>query len=1803
MQLINNRYRIIDIIEETSFINSYKVIDILDNYNTIYINVLNINNIPKRIIDYLNDEFIKLKSVNNPNIINISHYSLIKYIDKEFIKEPMYFYSTEFFENGYELIKIIDTLSNDQRLEIFSNICTSLNTMHLKGIPYNGVQIENLYYDSKNSQVKLKDLLTVYLENFQLQDLSLSGFLNNHIEPDKNKDNVSDKINKDIYDLGILLMKMFDLCDYQANNKIDGKNNSLFILNIIKIIEKLIGKSNENKYENIGDVIRDINTLFNKTFSFFNLEVIEKVNLKIKLIGREYFKFEILNTYANMLKTESAINLIGIHGDTGIGKTRFLREIKHLLFMSKAKVFYDLDYENSDINNTRLPLFILKNIISQCDEEMLLKYDKESKYLNNISQLENYSLDFFKIMNTKQKFILINRLVSFIKDFAKDTPIVLIIDNLENMHPFILELFEYLFFENIKNLLLIFSYTDTTSSLDKLNLFLSKIRNSGNNYIDYKFSPLSENETSEMVKELINIPSSNVNFTTKIYHATFGNPLFISEIIKKLFFHNEIYVNKENGEWSINNINDIQIPHNIEQAMADQLKYLDEYSKELLNLLSFFKDGTSIEFLSILTNNQLDVIEKYINSLTEKGIIVKKVNDKNFVFDFNSKILKKLIYNNLNEDTRKYKHETISKVLEESNYEFDTQYNDELIYHLEKAAAYDRLVKYYIENAERYESHLIGISISYFEKALTILNKNIKDTRFYKILYKLGSLYIKDGNIKTALCCFHRAIAVSSLLNDEIYQVEIFCKIASTYLDMHEINLCVDYLSKAEIIVNKFNYLDGRFEVNLMWIKIYNMRFDFEKSLEICNNSILLSDKHSILYKGKFLKLKGNVLYSKGNIYEALEALKDSITCFESIECILKLKNDQSIITLPLNNMAKIYCFYFQDYEKALECCTKMRTVTDISGTSKSQSISIVTTGTAYFYAAEYKEAEEWLLKGYEKAKKIHNFYPSFPSMLYLCYIYLKEQHYEEAYKFYELLNKSLQEFPEECRRYNEYFRISASMFYEFGAIEKAKALVKFSLRNESKVKPIFQLHGEILNQFILLRLTDEDFEIENIFRHIMQIIYEFKSNKVRANIIKDLTFELELKNKLDLISELLYDLNFENKDENIEVIILYIKGICSKSEEKLAYLKKALNIAINIKDKNLQWRLYRNIGNHYLENDTIFFAMNFYLDACEIIKNLTMSVPEKYKFSYVQSNNMLEPFNKLIKLNYSFNKIDSSKPVEFADINSLNKLYEVFEYLHSKNILVNNNFIKSSQKVYDDLYDNKVKNYKDILTNISPNPIDNLKNIIKYLARVTLSKSIFIFSEEENGIYKPLASISSDKYNSNTKYIMDKVHASKKPILVTNNTPLLDSNLNIDLFKNKSIICIPIIMQTKFKDRKGVSINDTDSSIASINHNAKISGYLYLESDTILNNFNDNSFKICETLCPLIGFIIENQHLIVNSSIDKLTGTYMRKYMEEVIFPQIKENTPAEGSFSLLMLDIDDFKLINDKFGHQTGDYVLKKLCNIILKKLSSSYYCSRYGGEEFTILLPNTSINQAEIITENLRKCIQESKILSTKRDVTVSIGLSNYPSHGTTLQELIEKADKALYVAKENGKNTYQVWQDEFLGKVKVTDKLTGILCGNAVQDHRNVSVIVELLDLIKEDVSLEQKIYNFLGRIIEIIEAKQGILFLLSEDEIVAKYERFRFKDNFAFEYNCNDNLVKDVIAKKQGIYLIDWDSISDVDSISKMPDWKSVILIPIINSCKLKAILYLSVSTREKEFKFEDFNFVSTLGDILAGILN
>ncbi len=198
-------------------------------------------------------------------------------------------------------------------------------------------------------------------------------------------------------------------------------------------------------------------------------------------------------------------------------------------------------------------------------------------------------------------------------------------------------------------------------------------------------------------------------------------------------------------------------------------------------------------------------------------------------------------------------------------------------------------------------------------------------------------------------------------------------------------------------------------------------------------------------------------------------------------------------------------------------------------------------------------------------------------------------------------------------------------------------------------------------------------------------------------------------------------------------------------------------------------------------------------------------------------------------------------------------------------------------------------------------------------------------------------------------------------------------------------------------------------------------------EEDT----FGKPALRALDRASGLLSLIIENRFYkervietdgIVN--LDGLTGLYNHRNFQETLANELLKSQRFDHAVSLLLIDVDHFKKVNDLYGHPQGDAVLKEIAQILKKTVRAYDAAARYGGEEFAVILPHADQTQALQVAERIRKTVAGHQFRGKKADqplqITVSIGVASTPLNAKTKAELIDRADQALYLAKSEGRN---------------------------------------------------------------------------------------------------------------------------------------------------------------------------------------
>ena len=311
-------------------------------------------------------------------------------------------------------------------------------------------------------------------------------------------------------------------------------------------------------------------------------------------------------------------------------------------------------------------------------------------------------------------------------------------------------------------------------------------------------------------------------------------------------------------------------------------------------------------------------------------------------------------------------------------------------------------------------------------------------------------------------------------------------------------------------------------------------------------------------------------------------------------------------------------------------------------------------------------------------------------------------------------------------------------------------------------------------------------------------------------------------------------------------------------------------------------------------------------------------------------------------------------------------------------------------------------------------NFISDLKKLLQFI----LNQAIDITSAEKGSImlYDPeadrlnirvLAGLKDtdyqEKVNSNEiecrsfrpgEGIAGQVFLSGNPMIVNN---IREDEVFIDSETSfvRSIACIPMVV---YSDVIGV-INVTNKKG--------------------VQGFSDEDVKMLKAVADQAAVAINKAQLWDLAVTDSLTGLYVRRYFMVKLQEEIHRADRYNKIFSVIMVDLDRFKNINDTYGHDAGDRALKAISQFLQKNIRDVDAIARYGGEEFVMLIPDADKDAALCLAERLRDELSRTRVGELPQ-ITISLGVASYPADGTDIEELIKKADAAMYAAKQAGRN---------------------------------------------------------------------------------------------------------------------------------------------------------------------------------------
>lgn len=1756
MRSVNNKYLIeYEISIEENFSN-YLVID--SEKNKKYVLCILKNDFTyEKTREYLLSKFKTIRNLNFDNVINVINIEIIYSLNGIKLDKPQYGYLMEPIQSKIDTQLYLKKCNPYKKLDIFMELCTAINTLNMQGYIFDDITIKDIILipNSKNDvKVKIKNLLQNEISKFNLLNSSINSLpypynIETREEGNTNKDNVGQVIN--------LFNQIFT--EEELKNDLKELN---YIKNIYNQVNT-INKSFKLKY-----FIKDVNDKMGKNYKFFDGYILNRIETDLDIIGMEEEIKIVEKNFQKILESKEKYKIIAFSGEDGSGKSRLLEEIKYRI---KNKYFKDIictsDFKNKNMSKEDKYNTLLSYIYEKIDKNLKDKYEIYiKKFISILIEINSINNE------KKQKLQLINRMGKLINEYTMTKPFVILIDDLDEMNEVFKLFIRYIAFlgNNLENVMIIFSMNEGKRNGEFLELIndLKELEQ----YEEYKINYFNQYNTTKMIKNMLNTNEELNKLAVKIYSETLGNPQYISGVIKELYQKKTLYFDEVFLGWRTNiKVKDILIPKTLEKRLEVSISSLNKKEISVLRRLSIFETPLSEKIILEYIITEAENIEIYIE-LKSKGFLEHKISDQGIRVGFTNNLLRNILYLKISNEEKIEMHFHASIFFEEILFEAD-YYIEEFLTHLERGNSYEKAYFYTLKYAKVQE--VLGVpikSISYYKKALDYPNNSGRS----EIAINIAKLYEKNSEHEKSYEFFEKANQFA-VENDEL-EIQIYTLLEMIIIKINDITdmdtgidyslncvrrlLDIKFYPKGEVYYHYALALKYRLEYNHKLTLI-----NAEKALIICKENKIKEDVY-----GWVINTIVRVNIREGNYKEARKL------CLHSTEIFINNNNINGELFSKLV-YASICKEEGDPNEVILEQYLEINKLSNKCKVYKKEILSLIYIANIYSHEKKYGEAEKYLLRALEREREEGIDIYSFNVCNELCLLYIKLGKINLAIKYYyftKQMQKGLKLLEEEVINSNYTYALynllicNYNLAYDY--LKKIYTLI-FNTKN-------FHYKIVICNYYelMLYKCKNED-DIKNVYSKLNDKIKKLEDVdaelEIRISAIKRI---LSLGYK-EFAKELFLNIKGYPKDYNVEGMYIYIEFNFRNKNCYNFLINKALRICAYINNQEIKADIYTMIGEKYNELKCNDLAMNYYYESIALHIDMIDSLSENDKLLYLNNS----AFLKTRKLFIECLNVDLKVKMEFKKIKLVKKneeINEILKELNLINILSSKYIFKLAQNLYDKCYYNNLSDIYKVFENFSNDTISNIKNVMKYMARLILADKAMIVIENNKGENEVICTYRISDKNEINRYISLKLDSEEDMFFICNNDSRF-RKLDTKVLKDgiKACMYMKIINREKY-----------------INGSTGINARLILITNNAVNYINAESQKTIEKFKPFLTFLLEKYNLTISSTLDKLTGVYNRKYFEEALLLLLDNTRLEKSEFAVIMFDIDDFKGVNDNYGHQTGDEVLVKLTKEVKKCIGKGDIIGRYGGEEFIVLLPNVNKEKAINMAERIRDNVEDARILGDKRKVTISMGIAMSAYEPLNSEEIIERADQALYKAKHEGKNRCILWKNNYGISSNTNNELTGVLSGNATKDYNLALILKEVANVVKYGCDKEEKKYKFILKIMQVIECETATIFIVKDKKIVNMYSKERSKENWYVVEKFNFKLIYKTIEEEKGSYLVDWESMDNYNHYG-IPDWKSICITPIIWNDQILAVLYLSVSVNKKEFTLNDYNLLNCFAEI------
>jgi len=1567
-------------------------------------------------------------------------------------------------------------------LEASIQIAEILAHLHNEEIVHRDIKPHNILANTATGQLKLTDFgisIDFTHENDQVYHSEVVSGTLPYMSPEQTgRMNRTIDYRTDLYSLGITFYEMLTGClPFVSDDPLKIFHSHIAIMPappkdidsdipevISDIVMKLMSKNTEDRYQNGFGLAADLKQCLRQLdhsgkierFELAQNDISNRFIIPQKIFGREKEAEALVSGFEKLCDLpESFVGQDGHHGvrimvvagEPGIGKSALINEI-HKAIVAGRGYFASGKYEQFGKDKPYSALIqafqsIVKQILSENEERIKIWKEKileacgvNGKIVTDVipglqhiigQQPELAQLDPESTRN-RFKYVFANVASVFA---AADHPLALFIDDLQWADlPSIQMIHDLVTGGTLQYAYLIGAYrSDEVDMTHPLAEMITAVKDTGVSVSWINLGPVTSNDIKNIIKNFLKCGEEKAQPLADLIHEkTGGNPFFVIQFLETLYNEKQITLDAENGwQWDLGTIKSMQMTDNIVDLMVHKIGKLPDNVREVLTVCAAIGNRFDLETLAFILEKTIDETLEDLTAAMEEGFLGFSAQKELYVFH----------------------HDRI----QEAAYS--------MVPDSEKPALHTRIGRRELEKAAEqgsFEKRLFYIADQLNQGASLITNAKERE--------KLARLNLKAGKKAKTSSAFSPAIlyfATGLKLLENNYWEQQYELALSLYEEIAEAAfLNGDYERMDELLDAALPHTKTELDkARLIIIKVYASaaQEDFQGAIDagvpmLRRLSIKFQSKPTIIRVGiELIKLKMLLLTKKDEDILNFPEMRDprALACMQILAglgyagffvnpnifaldvikpCRLALKygngpdNGFGFMGYAILILAGMWDFNggIRFGKLGLKIIEKQ----DVR--RQFPRINFVYYSFLLHWKAPLEGTVKPLLEGYRVGMETGDFdYASFNLLMSDVHALFAGKELSEQCQDMEKHNHIIREFKKKSvlTMHSTVWQVSLNLYGQCDnplmltgkAIEGEKMLDTWVAEKNNIALAVFYIARlcvrVVYGEYEMALEDSKEFKkykdaMQGLVTNQFAVLSDFVA---RALLYENASFFEKIKHRVFMrVNQIKLKVWAKNSPEDCLPMVQMVKAL------RIAHIRKNKKSAIKKFQETI--KLCKRPGNIIVEAISSELLAEAYIAEGDT---------EKAKEAITDAYSVFSVWGAMAKLDMLKNKHPDLLAEQLqADANRGGALTDSSTET-MPDFLDLSTAMKASQTISREIVLEKLL-VKMIEITMENAGADKGLILLADNGRLLIEAERTVGSNE----VEVLRSIPLDSYDGISSNIVNYVARTEETLILSD--AAVEGAFKNDLYvvtnRPKSILCVPIL------------------------HRKKLLGILYLENNLSAGAFTPERLELLDVISSQIAISIDNARLYESleakvkertrelqdaldyqkqiekklrqlTVTDELTGMFNRRYLEDTLSKEFEECQRYQNGLSCLMMDLDHFKRANDIYGHGFGDFVLREFCDRLRASIRNVDMGFRYGGEEFTVLLPQTSYEEAKPVAERILRACREKKFENREHSlaVTVSIGLACCNRHNPqNPEELISIADKNLYEAKESGRDRW-------------------------------------------------------------------------------------------------------------------------------------------------------------------------------------